>query len=131
MPFATTVDHIARIVHATATGTISAPELQMFITTVRAGDLAPYGLLFDTRAAQLDPIGPDVWQIADEMTRVHPREHRGPVALVAAGGHTGLVRMYETLIDHINVAVRAFSDPAAAEEWLATRPGSKARGTRE
>jgi hypothetical protein len=119
MPIRVEIDHAGRRILATAYDRISLPDVLEFMRTVRVGDLAPYSLLFDVRDVRTDVIGPDIGRMVEEVKEIASRQKRGPAAIVAAGSNLGLAKMYETLLARTGLAVRAFSDVALAEQWLA------------
>lgn len=122
MPFVLTVDHSKKRVTGVASGSITVADIALYVADrVRQGAYS-YEQLIDMRSASIDLApGDSLFARAMEARQQFKAGKIPRTAILATPGtaNYGFARQLATQLTFANATVEVFSDPAAAETWLA------------
>jgi len=120
MALSWTVSHAHRLVHATASGSLTLADLRRFIEDVRDGGLRPYAKLVDTSFSTVELTAADIRALSKvHFSGVDLSQPRGPTALVVDSQSALDVGMlYDQRSTGSNRALAIFADRQQALEWL-------------
>ncbi len=120
MPLHWTIDHQARLVHATADGSLALGDIKDYLDQLAAGGAMPYAKLFDLStvnttfsAQELGTLGKSIRQYAiDGFGPI------GPLAIVVGESHTHLQAALYADSAGANRPIQIFRDKEQAQTWL-------------
>ena len=120
MPLHWTIDHQARLVHATADGSLALGDIKDYLDQLAAGGAMPYAKLFDLSTVdatfnvqELGTLGKSIRQYA-----IDGFGPLGPLAIVVSESHMHLQAALYADAAGANRAIQIFRDKAPAQTWL-------------
>lgn len=120
MPISYTISREARLIKATATGTIRATEINQLVDAILADPQLGPGLrgLYDARDAEPDISVVELAQVANKVRQLITRG-LGRIAIVAESETTYTISTVFSVLAHaLGIDVDVFRDLSTADAWL-------------
>ena len=122
MPIHFSIDHEARLVHATAEGVVVLKDVEDFSDTVITEGALPYRKLFDGRKAIGKYNDADVMALAARVSAYATMGPRGALAIVAADDSSLDLADRFMNLGKSGRPAKAFRSIDEAREWLLAQP---------
>jgi hypothetical protein len=122
MPIHLTIDHEARLVHATLEGLVAVKDVEDFLDAVVAQDALPYRKLVDGRTATGTYNDDDVMALGARLSAYASIARRGALAIVAPVDSS--MELSDRLINlgKSDRPAKVFRSIDDARQWLFAQP---------
>ena len=121
MPLKWTISHADKMVEATASGSVSLQDIELYLDDVMVSDALPYHKLFDASQASIGPTDEEIMMLGARLSAYSGlKQPLGPLAIVAPAT---AIRQQAELFAALAPAdrpLKIFKAVEAARKWLAT-----------
>jgi hypothetical protein len=119
MPISIQIDHEARTVRATASGSLSAADLRRHLEELVAGGVIAYARVVDCRSASVNLIPEDIPHFVAFIRQLRERFGKTRTAYVSSSDVLyGLMRMYGMMNEQHDPGFAVFRTLEEAEAWI-------------
>ncbi len=122
MPYKITVEN--KVLRITLTGRVTSLDFDGIVTEAKNYeqnvDVVPHRITDMTGIVELGVNYPEISALAEKRRELHfPNPFKSAIIAVSKQ-HVGYARMFQTLNDNPQIAIRIFPDEASASEWIAS-----------
>jgi hypothetical protein len=128
MPYKITVEN--KVLRIALSGRVTGRDLVEIVAEAKHYeqdvDVVPHRITDMTGIVELAVSYPEVSTLAEKRRELHFPNRIKSAIIAASRQHMGYARMFQTLNDNPQIAIRIFPDEASAGEWIAS-PGNFTR----